>query len=122
MPKWDNKQWWKHGHTERDVARHAFGYIAKYVSKASNDAGHSMPKGFRMFGVGGLQKDAARQVRWWNAPKWAQQAFGIDADIRRGQRGLGGLVNDLTGQWLASPWEVLRMAGQILIIPKRQTT
>jgi hypothetical protein len=118
MPMWDSRQWWKHGFTQREKARHAWGYLAKYVSKGT--CCHEVPKGFRLFGLGGLQPEHRKEIRWWNAPKWAQEAFGWGADIRPGPA--GGRMNNTTGEVLPSPWVVLHVVGRLFLLPKAQTT
>lgn len=121
LPKADRRGWWKLGLTQTAVVKHAFGYIAKYVSKGGADHAADLPKGFRMFGVGGLSTEAAREVRWWNAPKWAQEAFGFLADIRPDSK-RGGRCDRGSGAWLPSPWLVVFVGGQTLIYPRDQTT
>lgn len=115
LPKPDKRGWWTHGMTQVQIARHPFGYLAKYLSK--NQDGNSFPKGFRMFGVGGLNKveGARKDLRWWNAPKFARDHFGPGADINRVN---GGCIDRITGEFLPSPYFVIFRYGKPFILKK----
>lgn len=65
----DKQGWWKHGSTRAEWARHAVGYVAKYLSKG--DCG-SLPKHARIDGSGGLNKEQRALCSWLRAPKWLQ--------------------------------------------------
>lgn len=103
IPKPDKRGWWQWGMTRVEWARRAVGYVAKYASKATPDAMVHLPAGARTHGVGGLTEEARRIVRWWKSPLFSRDALGDLADIRKV---LGGYMNKVTGEFLASPWRV----------------
>lgn len=111
IPKADKRGWWPHGHTQIQKARNAVGYLAKYASKWSGDMAAAFPKGFRTHGVGGLNDESKRELRWWKAPTDAREALGTLADIRKA---LGGYVDKLTGDYWPSPWKVMFKNGQTI--------
>lgn len=111
IPKPDKQGWWQWGMTRIEWARNAVGYMAKYASKACADAMVTVPVGARTHGVGGLNQESKRELRWWKAAKFARDAFGESADIRKV---LGGYCDRTSGLFLASPWRVfVTGAGQV---------
>lgn len=112
MPKADKRGWWPHGMTRTEWARHAVGYIAKYASKGSEDV---IPKGVRLYGVGGLS-DRSRVFRaWWNLPVSVRR-WGLPYDFWRRSPG-GGWVCRRTGEWRPSQWRVLIVLGRVFVLP-----
>ncbi|RRN55354.1 replication initiation protein [Pseudoxanthomonas sp. SGNA-20] len=109
MGKPDARGWWPHGMTKMERARNAVGYLAKYASKFCGAMAEAFPKGFRTHGVGGLNDESRRELRWWKAPKDARDALGPLADIRKA---LGGYVDKLTGEFWPSPWRVSFIKGR----------
>ncbi len=105
----DQKGWWKHGHTKMEKARNCVGYLAKYASKFTALTAGAFPKGFRTHGVGGLNSESKRELRWWKAPKDARDALGGEADIRKAK---GGWFDKLTGEFWPSPWKVTFLFGR----------
>lgn len=59
---------WPHGMSRTEVARNPVGYLVKYASKGTDGA--NLPRGARLFGVGGLS--AAGRVRraWRMLPRY----------------------------------------------------
>lgn len=112
LPKPDKQGWWPHGLTKIERVRHAVGYIAKYVSKGDDHA--PLPKGARMYGVGGLEGEALAEWRHWALPKWLRDQVEPSARVRR-RRGGGWLDRD-TGECYASPWRVLFRGGGVWIV------
>lgn len=104
LPKPDKRGWWRHGSTRIEKARNAVGYMAKYASKCTPESVEDMPKGARSHGVGGLQPESRRELRYWRAPSFVRDALGLQADIRKM---IGGYVNRVTGEVYESPWRVL---------------
>ena len=97
--------------TRVEWAKNAVGYIAKYASKATPDSMVAVPKGARTHGVGGLNDESKRELRWWKAPGFARVGLGDLADIRKV---LGGYACKSSGVFLASPWRVfLDGAGRV---------
>lgn len=65
-PKPDVQGWWKHGASNRVVARNAVPYLMKYFSKGSGAL--QLPKDARSYGVGGLDHAERRARRWLRLP------------------------------------------------------
>lgn len=103
LPKPDKRGWWPHGMTRIEWARNAVGYLAKYASKFNPETAFALPKGMRTHGVGGLNDESARELRWWRSPTAAREALGALADIRKV---LGGYADKRTGLFWPSPWRV----------------
>jgi hypothetical protein len=104
IPKPDKRGWWPWGMTRIEWARRAVGYVAKYASKATPECMNAMPKGARTHGVGGLQPEGRRELRWWKSPTFTREHFGERADIRKIK---GGYVDKCDGLFLRSPWHVV---------------
>lgn len=111
LPKADRQGWWPHGSTKIEKARNAVGYLAKYASKFCAATAEAFPKGFRTHGVGGLNDESKRELRWWKSPSEAREALGPTADIRKA---LGGYVDKLTGEFWPSPWRVFFDKGRTI--------
>lgn len=107
--KVDQRGWWPHGSTQIEKARNCVGYLAKYASKFTPFTAGAFPKGFRTHGVGGLNAESRRELRWWKAAKEAREALGADADIRKCK---GGWFDRLTGEFWPSPWKVTFIFGR----------
>lgn len=107
MPKSDTQGWWKHGMSNiKNVTGGCsglMGYMSKYMSKTTPSQAVKFPKGARLFGAGGLDKEQRREVRYRLAPFWVRDALGTFADIRRV---VGGWADKFTGEFLRSPWKV----------------
>lgn len=103
MPAPDEAGWWQHGHTNVQVARNAVAYIAKYASKFCATVAAALPKGLRTHGLGGLNPESKRELRWWKAPTDAREALGETADIRKAK---GGYFDKRSGEFWPSPWHV----------------
>lgn len=87
MPKWDKRGWWPHGMTNVVRARHAVGYLLKYISKGAGDALRGFPKGARIYGVGGLDAALRRARRWLRLPAFVRGNSDINDDWRRAPGG-----------------------------------
>lgn len=82
-PKWDSRGWWPHGMTNRKTVRKsAVGYLMKYLSKGSDVATTSFPRGARIYGVGGLDRTMRRARRWLRLPSFVQANSSILDDWR----------------------------------------
>ncbi len=99
--KSDNQGWWLYGSTRIEWARHAVGYMVKYASKFCFEVVCYLLCGFRMYVVGGLNKESQRELRWWKLPLDAREALGSFVDIRKV---LGGYADKLTGEIWPSFW------------------
>jgi hypothetical protein len=107
----DHRGWWPHGWSNIEKARNCVGYLAKYASKFTSVIAGAFPKGFRTSGVGGLNVESKRELRWWKAPKEAREVLGGDADIRKTK---GGWFDRLTGVFWPSPWKVTFAFGRTI--------
>jgi hypothetical protein len=112
LPFLDDQGWWPYGMTKVEWAKCAVGYVSKYVSKG--DASYRLPKGARMYGVGGLSNEALDEARWWALPSWLRAQVHQSQTIRRRSPGGGWLDRD-TGELFFSPWRVLIQGGTIWI-------
>jgi len=115
--KVDQRGWWPHGSSQIEKARNCVGYLAKYASKFTAFTAGAFPKGFRTHGVGGLNEESRRELRWWKASREARQALSGnadvcgDADIRKTK---GGWFDKLTGEFWPSPWKVTFIFGRTI--------
>lgn len=116
MPKADKRGWWPHGMTRTEWARNAVGYLAKYASKGTDDV---LPKGVRLYGVGGLDAPSRLVRAWWNLPVGVRR-WGTPADRWRRAVG-GGWVCRASGEWRESLWTVRLIAGRVFAIPRPHT-
>lgn len=86
---------WPHGMTRTEVARNPVGYLVKYATKGTD--GQKLPRGARLFGVGGLSP-AARIARAWRMlPRYQRVRCEPEDRVRR-RRG-GGWFSRVTGEW-----------------------
>ena len=110
MPFWDvargrRASFWPHGMTNTEQARSGVGYLMKYLSKLGELT--IFPKGLRLYGIGGLDKDGRACRAWYNLPQWAKAAYGVGDIARKAV----GLVVRASGEVLAPVWRVSRMPG-----------
>jgi len=117
MPKADKRGWWPHGLTRTEWARNAVGYMAKYASKGTDDI---LPKGVRLYGVGGLSERSRVFRAWWNLPVSIRR-WGFPYDFWRRAVG-GGWVCRSTGEWRPSQWSVRIVLGRVFVSPLVQPT
>lgn len=113
LPKLDDAGWWPHGSTRMEWARHAVGYISKYVSKG-HEADQVLPEGARMYSVGGLEGAALDEARWWALPGWLRESVQVGTFVRR--RPGGGWIDKETGERYVSPWRVQFIRGELWIV------
>lgn len=118
IPAPDKAGWWTHGATNVKTASNPTAYLAKYASKTGVSEAQRYPKGARMHGACGLDKEGKRQLRYWQSPFWVRDALHGTADIRKVS---GGYMNKFTGEFLPSPWTVVFQGGQAWAIRKPET-
>lgn len=102
MPKADKRGWWSHGMSNTLPAKHAVGYLMKYVSKTDTKNLGSFPHGARIYGVGGLDAAGAGIRRWVRWPAYVQ-GNAAAGDPWRPAPG-GGYSNALDGRLLQPEW------------------
>jgi len=71
---------WTHGLSNTQQAKHGVSYLMKYLSKMGEF--HHFPDGLRLYGVGGLDKDARAIRQWQGLPGWVKRSYGV-GDIKR---------------------------------------
>lgn len=69
VPKPDASGQWPHGLSKIEVARNAVGYLVKYATKGGIDL-YSLPKGARLFGVGGGNQSEKLAAHRAGLPMW----------------------------------------------------
>lgn len=111
LPFLDEKAWWPHGMTRMEWAKCAVGYVSKYVSKGDEKV--QLPKGARMYSVGGLKDEALSEARWWALPTWLREQVEKSQVVRRNKG--GGWLDRDSGEMYWSPWKVIFRHGEIWI-------
>jgi hypothetical protein len=104
MPKADKRGWWPHGMTKTERARLEGGsvvYLMGYIKKQKSKEG--LPRGARIFGVGGLTPAGRCIRRWVHMPRFLQARYDCRAQVRRAA---GGGWVDGDGVLWASEWGV----------------
>lgn len=107
-PKPDVTGMWAHGMTQTELGIAPVPYLMKYCSKGSAST-HAVPKGARIFGVGGLPGDGRLIVSWLNLPGWAQALHGVGEVARKSV----GLVVRASGEVLQSPYVCVPVHGGV---------
>lgn len=95
MPRPDSSGWWPWGMSQVQVARNAVGYLISYIKKARAD---DLPRGWRIFGCGGLTDLERRTKRYRLLPRYVRDAFTFDDAPQRAKG--GGWVSTTSGLWL----------------------
>lgn len=103
LPKPDEQGWWPHGMTRIETARHAVGYLMKYLSKGNEAACGSLPLGARSHGRGGLGERFREMLRWLSLPAFIKARASV-ADRWDRCKG-GGWVECATGEIWGSEWQ-----------------
>lgn len=114
IPKPDQSGWWPHGWSNIKTARSPVGYLANYAGKLKGkacEAGYHIPRGFRLYGVGGLDAEDRAKRAWANLPGWLRDRTTPEDRCKR-IRG-GGFVSRETWDYWPSPFKIGRvvMAG-----------
>lgn len=106
LPKPDRAGWWPHGSSRVERARNAVGYLVKYVSKGAAglaSSSYQLPRGARLFGLGGLSAEARHQKAWRMLPRYIRLQVLAEDRVRRAAG--GGWVAPFTGEW----WPAARL-------------
>jgi len=103
IPKPDASGSWPHGLSQVARARSGVGYLVKYATKGGTDY-HEIPKGARLFGVGGGSKEEKHKTHRAGLPAWLLERLPNDARGRRVAR--LGWVCTATGVIHRSPFRV----------------
>lgn len=92
-----DRSYWHHGSSNvkwSDTGTHR--YLTKYLSKGSDEL--IVPRGARMWGVGGLEIDGRAFVRWETLPLYVRQWFREQQKVVRVKG--GGWMASETGEYL----------------------
>lgn len=100
MPKPDKQGWWPHGFTNVQWARKGIGYLVKYATKTATSL-VPFPRGCRLHGHGGLDRECRVYRSWWMLPKYQRERCEPQDRVAR-SRG-GGWRSIVTGEW----WEAV---------------
>lgn len=97
LPKPDKQGWWPYGFTKIErLRKQSVGYLIKYATKGG-DVAKPWPKGCRLSGFGGLEREQRIRRAWWVLPKYIRVQC---EDWMRVRRALGGgWVSPLTWEW-----------------------
>jgi hypothetical protein len=99
--------WWPHGRSNIKEARSPVGYIAKYAGKLKTklgNGGFAIPRGFRLFNRGGLDREDRIRMAWANLPGWLRERVTPDERCKRIPG--GGFISRLTHDFWPSPWKI----------------
>lgn len=87
LPKPDQAGWWQWGSTNIEAARNAVPYLMSYLKKDKFRDAAELPKGARLHGAGGMDRDT-RRMRWWcSLPGFIRARADIHDDWRRAKGG-----------------------------------
>jgi hypothetical protein len=98
---------WPHGMSNTQQCKAGVSYLMKYLSKMGEE--HRFPDGLRLYGVGGLSKDARSIRQWQNLPAWVKRDHGVGG-VKRVH---GRLVDMETGELLAAMYRRAFVPGGI---------
>lgn len=108
LPKPDKRGWWPHGTTKIEWARSGIGYLVKYASKLrskiADDDTATFPKGYRMHGAGGLDRERRERRSFHMLPAWIRNVSTLADKVRRSVG--GGFTHKTTGEHFASPYKL----------------
>lgn len=104
---------WPHGATRIEWARAPIGYVSKYASKLQSKGmseSEGIPRGFRIYGIAGLDEEDRERRAWANLPAWIRDR--VDPAYRM-LRISGGFISRVTLDFWPSPWRLgsVRKAG-----------
>ena len=103
LPKPDSSGFWPFGMSNIKRARKPVGYLVKYATKGST-AVYSLPKGARLFGVGGGIESEKLATHRAGLPMWLLEHLSSDAGARKVPH--CGWVCKLSGEVFKSPFSV----------------
>ena len=101
---------WPHGWTNIKRATCAVGYLAHYAGKLKSkgvSGGFAMPKGFRLFGKGGLDVTDRMRMAWANLPGWLRDRVQPEHRVKRILG--GGWIARETLDFYPSIWKIGRV-------------
>lgn len=110
LPKPDKSGWWPHGWSNIKRAEAPVGYLAHYAGKFKTKAhasGFHIPKGFRLYAVGGLDVEDRLRRAWANLPGWIRDHMTPEDRAKR-IRG-GGFISRLTHEFYPSIYKLGRI-------------
>lgn len=101
---------WPHGWSNIKAARSPVGYLAKYAGKLKGkavDGGFALPKGFRCYGVAGLDQDERQARAWANLPGWMRCRVSPAHRVARAVG--GGWFSRVTLEFWPSIFQIVRV-------------
>jgi hypothetical protein len=110
LPMPDKAGWWKHGSSKIERARSPVGYLAHYAGKLKTkggDVGLSMPRGFKLYGCGGLTIEQRLFRAWANFPGWLRDR--VQPEDRCKRIVGGGFFSRERWEHWPSPWRIGRV-------------
>jgi hypothetical protein len=103
LPMPDKTGSWEHGLSRIERARNAVGYLVKYATKGTTDV-YELPKGARLFGVGGGLAAEKLATHRAGLPMWLLDRVSQDARARRVAH--VGWIDLSTGEMFQTPFLV----------------
>lgn len=113
LPAPDRAGLWPHGWSQVQRARSPVGYLVNYAAKADAMSA-PFPRGARIFGVGGADREVRAEKRWRLLPAYVRARFNASDGVKRA-RG-GGWLSVVTGEWLRAA-TLAFFEGRIVAIP-----
>lgn len=110
LEKPDRSGAWPHGMTRIEVARNAVGYLVKYATKGTD--GVNLPRGARMFGVGGLSADSRVKRAWAMLPRYQRVRCEPGDRVAR-LRGGGWIARETGEYWPAAEFVLPRLIREL---------
>lgn len=112
VPMPDLSGMWCIGWSNVTKAKHAGGYMSKYLSKGTTiwEIG-CIPKGARLHGASNLDTHEMHIRRWWNLPRWVRDVLGTIQPVKR----VSGGFADKNGEFLPTPYIVDFEGGMLRI-------
>ena len=116
LPKPDKRGWWPHGSTRIEWAKKAVSYIAKYASK-TNSKGGDLPKGIRLYGIGGLERPDRHERAWWMLPQYIREYSPDPRENGPAKRAKGGGWHTPYGEWIPSRY-IIKTFNPLAIVER----
>lgn len=110
LGKPDQSGAWPYGFSRIEVARNAVGYLVKYATKGTD--GVNLPRGARLFGVGGLSADSRLRRAWVMLPRYQRKRCEPGDRVVR-MRGGGWIARETGEFWPAAEFLLPRLMREL---------